>query len=173
VVLDELARRTRVQRLAAGRRTACVAIVLGLVLMPTSAPAEPSPIQALIGSWGGSGRVSYTDGSSETIRCTAYYSGGGSDLGMAIQCRSERNTIHVRSKLQVQGARVSGDWEERTFNVSGTASGRVSGGSMSLSLAGGGVTGSMSVTFSRSTHNVTIATQGVALSRVTMSFSRR
>lgn len=134
---------------------------------------ESSAVGTLIGSWGGSGRISYTDGSSENIHCNAYYTGGGNTLNMAIQCKSDSKAIHVRSKLRIDGSRASGDWEERTFNANGTASGRVDGGSMSLSLGGGGFTGSMSVSFGKSSHNVSISTQGIAMSKATMSFSRR
>jgi hypothetical protein len=135
--------------------------------------AEPLAVSTLAGSWGGTGRISYTDGSSESIRCNAYYSAGGNQLTMAIQCKSDSNAIHVRSKLRIDGSRMSGDWEERTFNVSGNGSGRVDGNSMSLSLTGGGFTGSMSVNYSKTTHSVTIATQGIAMNRATMTFTRR
>jgi hypothetical protein len=153
------------------------AAVLTAISMP--GPIQPvraagsDAVQTLIGSWGGSGRITYTDGSSESLRCNAYYTGGGSTLNMAIQCKSDKNTIHVRSKLRVDGARASGEWEERTFNASGTASGRVDGSSLSLSLGGGGFTGTMSVSFSKSSHDVSISTQGIAMRRATMSFSRR
>lgn len=139
-----------------------------------SAPADAQAgLSTLVGSWGGSGRITYTDGSSEGIRCMAYYSGGGSELRMAIQCRSDKNPIHIRSSLRISGSRASGQWEERTFNASGTASGTVSGGSMSLGISGGGFSGSMSVSFGQASHSVSISTQGIAMRRATMSFSRR
>lgn len=143
------------------------------MLVDVASAADASLVGSLIGAWGGSGRISYTDGSSESIRCNAYYTGGGNTLNMAIQCKSDSNAIHVRSKLRIDGSRASGEWEERTFNANGIASGRVDGSSMSLSLGGGGFTGSMSVSFGKSSHNVNISTQGIAMSRATMSFSRR
>lgn len=144
-----------------------------MVAVLQAAPAmAQSQIGGLIGDWSGSGRIYYTDGSSEGIRCSAYYSGGGSNLSMAIQCRSDKNPIHIRSKLRIEGSRASGEWEERTFNASGTASGSAGPGRLSLSVSGGGFSGSMSVSFSRSSHNVTITTQGVAMSRAVMNFSR-
>lgn len=140
--------------------------------VPAPAHAQAG-LATLVGTWGGSGRITYTDGSSEGIRCTAYHSGGGSELRMVIQCRSDKNPIHIRSSLRISGNRASGQWEERTFNASGTASGTVGGGSMSLSISGGGFSGSMSVSFGQASHTVSISTQGVAMRRATMSFSRR
>lgn len=152
-----------------------IAALLALLVVPFGEihAIEAPVIATLAGSWGGSGRISYTDGSSESIRCNAYYTGGGNTLNMAIQCKSNSNAIHVRSKLRIDGARASGEWEERTFNANGTASGRVDGSSMSLSLGGGGFTGTMSVSFGKSSHSVSISTQGIAMSKATMSFSRR
>lgn len=151
------------------------------VLLAASGPMAVTPVMAadsavvstLLGNWGGSGRVSYTDGSSETIRCTAYYTGGGSELHMAIQCQGQGNPIHMRSRLKVDGNRASGSWEERTFNASGEASGRVSGDNMSLTMSGGGFTGSMSVSFSKSQHSVAITTQGIGMTKASISLNRR
>ena len=135
--------------------------------------AESTVVATLMGAWGGSGRITYTDGSSEGITCQAYYSGGGSELRMAIQCKSEKNPIHIRSRLKVDGGHANGDWEERTFNASGSASGSVRDGSMSLNVSGGGFNGTMNVTFGKSSHSVNVTTQGIAMSRATMSFTRR
>lgn len=149
------------------------AAIMPLAGVPSIATAAESPVATLAGSWGGSGRISYTDGNSEGIRCNAYYSAGGNQLTLAIQCKSDSNAIHVRSKLRIDGSRVNGDWEERTFNASGSGNGRVEGNSMSISLAGGGFTGNMTVNFSKSAHSVTISTKGIAMSKATMNFTRR
>lgn len=125
------------------------------LLLATSAsrvpPASAQSASNLIGTWSSSSRISYTDGSSEAIRCTAYNTGGGSALKMAIQCKSDKNPEHhIRSDLTIDGGRVSGQWEERTFNASGTASRRATANNLSLSVTGGSFNGTMSV--SRSDH---------------------
>ena len=153
--------------LATALSTICIAIPL-----PAAAADSPA-VAALLGAWSGGGTIRYTDGSSEAIRCTAYYTGGGSELRMAIQCQSKTNPIHIRSRLRIDGSRASGDWEERTFNASGAASGQAGGGSMSLSLSGGGFSGSMAVSFSKSRHTVNISTQGIAMSKAMITLDRR
>ena len=110
---------------------------------------------------------------SEGISCNAYYTGGERELSMAIQCRSEKNPIHIRSKLRIDGRRISGAWEERTFNATGTASGSIGASTINLSVSGGGFSGSMAVSVSRSSHQVSITTQGIAMSRATIGFRRR
>ena len=148
--------------------------ILGLAMTvgASTGHAESSAVASLIGSWAGSGHISFTDGRTENIHCNGYCTGGGSALKMAIQCKSDTNTIHIRSSLKIDGAHVSGEWEERTFNASGTASGSVGNGSMSIGLTGGGFAGSMSVSFSRSSQSVSISTQGIALSKVNIRLSR-
>lgn len=145
--------------------------VLAATAQPAAANGDVADL--LLGSWGGSGRIHYTDGSSEGISCTAYYTGGGRELSMAIRCRSSRNPIHIRSKLQISGSRARGQWEERTFNASGSASGTVGSHSINLKVTGGGFSGDMTVTIGRSSNNVSIATKGIAMSKATMSFTRR
>lgn len=146
--------------------TFCLALIAG------GARADSSSVAVLAGSWSGAGRLHYTDGRSENIHCSAHYKGSDSELGLAIQCKSDTNPIHIRSKLRINGSRVSGDWEERTFNASGTASGSVSPGTLRLAVSGGGFNGSMTVTYGRGAHNVVITTQGIAMSKATINFSR-
>lgn len=156
------------------QRAAIVAVaLLAATPLGIAQPVESSAIATLFGNWRGAGRISYSDGSSESIRCTAYYSGGANELRMAIRCDSDKNPIDIRSRLKISGNRMSGEWEERTFNAAGTASGSVKGNSISLGIEGGAFTGSMSVSVSKSSHNVSISAQGVAMSKVTIAFSRR
>lgn len=151
---------------------AAVAVAM-VALSGLPANAQGAATATLVGSWGGNGRISYNDGSSESIRCNAYYTGGGNQLSMVIQCKSQTSEINMRSKLRIDGNRASGEWEERTFNASGTASGKVDGDRMSLNIGGGGFSGTMSVSYSKSSHSVQILTQGIAMKSATMSFTRR
>jgi hypothetical protein len=150
-------------------------VLLCMALLPQqpAGAADSGVIATLLGSWGGSGRISYTDGTAERVQCTANYTGGGNELHMAIQCRSDSNTIHIRSKLKIDGARASGEWEERTFNVTGSATGAVKSNAISLSFSSGGFTGSMSVSFSHASQTISISTLGIAMNRATMSLARR
>ena len=117
-----------------------------------AAPADSS-FDGLLGAWSGSGQVRYQSGDTEGIRCNAYYTGGGPKLGLAIRCKSASNDIEIRGALTHQGEKVSGTWEERTFNASGEASGRMAAGRLNLSIAGGGFSGTMSVSYSGASAN--------------------
>lgn len=136
------------------------AIVLTLATLVCGQPAlAASPFSTLQGSWGGSGRVQFEGGQSEALRCSANYtaSGGGNQLGLSIRCASASNKIELRGHLVYSGGRVSGTWEERTFNATGTARGRASDTNIVLRLSGS-IPGSMSVAVARTRQTVAINT---------------
>jgi hypothetical protein len=74
--------------------------------------------------------------------------------------------------LTRQGEKLAGTWEERTFNASGEASGRIAGDKMSLSVSGGGFSGSMTVASAGSRHVVTISTQGIRMRSVNVTLAK-
>ena len=153
-------------------RLAVIAIAALFIVVPRSPSyADPSPFDTLLGSWGGTGEIRLDKGRKERLKCNAYYTGGGSDLGLAIRCQSDNYKIEIRSKLSYSGGRLSGNWEERTFNASGTASGTASPNKISLSIKGG-VSATMLVNYTKTTQNVNISVSGVALQGVRISLSR-
>jgi hypothetical protein len=153
-------------------RLVVLAIGALIALVPTGpSKADSSPFNTLLGSWGGSGEIRLDKGRKERIKCNAYYTGGGSDLGLAIRCQSDNYKIEIRSKLSYSGGRLSGNWEERTFNASGTASGTATPSKISLAIQGG-VSATMHVSYTKSSQSVTIAVNGVALQGVRINLSR-
>ena len=131
-----------------------------------------SPLNTLMGSWGGSGSFQLSDGRQERIKCNAYYTGGGSQLRMVVRCQGGENKIEIRSRLSHNAGRLSGTWEERTYHAEGTASGSVSGQSLNLSIKGG-VSASMRVSFSRSRQTISVSVSGGQLTSVNITLSRR
>lgn len=144
---------------------------LGVLVVGFTGRAEASPFDTLLGSWGGSGEIRLDKGRKERIKCNAYYTGGGSQLGLAIRCQSDSYKIEIRSKLSYSGGRLTGNWEERTFNASGSASGSATDSSIKLAITGP-VNGSMNVNFTKSRQSVSISTQGSALQGVSITLAR-
>jgi len=149
------------------------ALALSLFAFPAAKPAlsDPGPFNTLLGSWGGSGEYSLADGTRERIKCNAYYTGGGTQLGMAIRCSGGSNKIEIRSKLNSSGGRITGHWEERTFNAEGDASGTATDDRITLQITGA-VSGSMSVAYTASSQTVSIATQNIALRSINITLNR-
>jgi hypothetical protein len=151
----------------AGRGLCALAVTL-----PAASALGATPFDQLLGSWSGSGQIRYETGAPEGIRCTAHYSGGGQSLRLAIRCKSASYDIDIRGQLGQQGDRVSGTWEERTFNATGEADGKISSGRLTLSITGGGLSGSMLVSFAGSRQTVVITTQGLPMRSVNVSMGR-
>jgi hypothetical protein len=66
--------------------------------------AAGTTFDVLLGSWRGTGQIVLSDGKAERLKCNAYYTGGGSQLGMAIRCQSESSNVEIRSKLSQAAA---------------------------------------------------------------------
>ena len=149
--------------------------VVGLALsgMVALAPAlaSDSAFSGLAGSWGGSGKVKYSDGSTEKMRCNARYAGANTDVSLSINCAGDAHNIDLTGRLHATDTHVSGSWSESNLGLSGSASGKASPGHIALGLSGG-VTGSISVSFSGSHQDVAIAVNGQVLEGVNMSLGK-
>ncbi|MGE0702169.1 MAG: hypothetical protein AB7O57_23940 [Hyphomicrobiaceae bacterium] len=131
------------------------------------------PFSGLTGTWRGSAQVQLQSGSSETLKCHAYYTPkSGSELGLAIRCASASNKIELRAQLTSTDGKVSGQWEERTYNASGGVTGQAQEGRLSLSIEGGAFKGSMAVRTDGASQTVLIKTEGIALQGVNIALSR-
>jgi hypothetical protein len=155
-------------------RPAAAATIGSFALAVSGAAYAASPFVGLGGSWYGSGHVRLENGKSEAIRCAANYvpRNGGAALGLSLRCASPSNRIELRASLSLSGGRVSGSWEERSFNASGSVAGRASGGSLRLSFSGS-ISGSMLVTTSGRSQSISVRTDGSALQGVNVSLRRR
>ena len=151
------------------------ALVLGGALAGQTVPAKAeSPFTVLNGSWSGGGQIRFAGGNSEALKCKAYYTpkDAGAGVGLSIRCASASSKIELRANLVSQGGRVSGNWEERTFNAAGDVAGQVTGNRISLAITGGGFSGTMSVATTGSSQTVSITTDGIGLKGVNISLSR-
>ena len=148
---------------------------LAAALLMVSAPLSPASagmLDGLDGSWAGGGNVTFDGGSKEKLRCNGYYKSGGDDLTMAIKCASAGGAkIELRGTMKNSGGKVSGAWEERTYNAGGTIAGSAGAGSLKVGISGT-INGNRSVQFSQSSQTVAISTTGSTLRNVNISFNR-
>lgn len=148
------------------------ALVAAPVASETAAAAE-SPFAALVGTWSGSGTAQFDGGKTESLRCKGYYTnnGGPNNLGLSIRCANASAKVELRASLNYANGNVSGDWEERTYNQSGSVSGKASSNRLNLAI-NGGINGSMNVSISGGTHQVSVSTSGPTLKGIRISMSR-
>ena len=153
------------------RNAAVVAALSSILATPAAADG---PFSGLTGTWRGAAQIRLQSGSSETLKCFAYYTpkGTGAELGLAIRCASASNKIELRAQLTAAAGKVSGRWEERTYNAAGDVTGSAIDGRLSLTIDGGAFKGSMAVRTSGTNQTVSIKTEGIALQGVNINLSR-
>lgn len=159
-------------------RVAC-AVAVAMVTLGGAAQLgfakSSGPFSSLSGSWSGSGQARLDGGRSETLKCKASYTDRNDGAGLVISLRcagSAAGSIDLRASLASNGSRVSGSWEERQYNASGSVSGQVNGNRISVSINGGGMNGTMSVTTNGSSQSVHISTDGGAFRGMNIGLSR-
>src|SRR5258706_5858682 len=125
--------RSPISRTAYALALAAGVAFLGAAFPPVShAQRAVGPFAGLGGAWNGSGRIEMQSGTSERIGCRARYSvsQAGDVLVQGLRCASDSYKVDVNSTSQSDRGSLSGTWTELTRNVSGTLSGRASGGSI-------------------------------------------
>ena len=149
-----------------------IAVAVGAASLGTPASAG-NPFEQLAGTWSGRGQVTFEGGNTEVLACTAYYVSrdAGAGLGLAIRCASASYKTEIRSNLHHANGKISGEWEERSFNAAGAASGVVTSERICLQISGT-INGSMTIVQTGSKQAVSISTNGSGLSSVRIGLSR-
>ncbi len=157
---------------AAAIAIAITATASAISAVPVSA-ASDNPFLTLAGTWSGSGTARFDEGKTESLRCKGYYTNNGNanSLGLSIRCANASSKVELRANLLDTNGEVSGSWEERTYNQSGTVTGRVTPNRMTLAISGG-INGTMTVAISGGSHSVTVASSGPSFKGVHISMSR-
>lgn len=127
---------------------------------------------ALQGSWSGAGSASFASGEREKLRCTASYGGGGQSLSIQLRCASASAQINLTGHLEANGRRVTGEWSESNFGISGNAHGQTLDGSIRLSVDGG-ASGFLTLQVAGDRHTIALSMQGTSLTGVNVGLSHR
>jgi hypothetical protein len=146
--------------------------LLSLVVGSGAALAAPS-FTELGGTWLGQGRVHLVSGQSEALSCKAYFTTkeAGAGLGIALSCASASNKIDLRASLVQAGEAISGSWEERSFNSTGSVSGTISEERIDLSIDGT-IQATMSITLEGKSQLISISTDGQGFKSVDLELER-
>lgn len=155
-----------------GMATTLAAGAAAVLLLGVPAVAG-SPFSALVGTWSGKGTAQLEGGKRERLSCKGYYSGSGSStLRLNIICANPSTKVELRSVLKYNNGHVTGTWEERNFNQTGTITGSASDSKLRLSIGGGAMKGLLSVSIGGSNQTVSLSTQGSTLRGVSITFAR-
>jgi hypothetical protein len=126
-----------------------------------SAQAQSGPFAGFDGSWGGTGTVSLSNGTTEKIRCKATYAlAGASALRQTLRCASDSYTFNLSSNVTSQGDRVSGSWSEASRGINGSLQGTAGNGRIDVLVETAGFAAQIALTTRGNKQSVTISSQG-------------
>jgi hypothetical protein len=155
-----------------GTATVIAASASAVLLIGVPAVAG-SPFSALVGTWSGKGTAHLEGGKSERLSCKGYYSGsGGSELRLNIICANPSTKVELRSVLKYSGGRITGTWEERNYNQTGTITGSATDSKLRMVIGGPALTGRLSVSIGGEKQSVSLSTEGSVLKGVSITFAR-
>jgi hypothetical protein len=167
--------RSSISRAASALALAAGVACLVAAFAPVSrAQRAVGAFAGLAGAWNGSGRIEMQNGNGERIRCRARYSvsQAGEVLVQDLRCASDSYKFDVNSTSQSDGGSLSGTWTELTRNVTGTLSGRASGGSFQARVTALGFSAGLTVNTAGNTQSVTIIPEGNEVRSVVVTMKR-
>jgi hypothetical protein len=82
-------------------------------------------IDEFSGYWSGTGTVTWTNGSTEQLKCVATYRPGADQVRQNLRCASQGYSISASVDLKFAGSAVTGTWEEKTYSANGAITGTV------------------------------------------------
>jgi hypothetical protein len=133
-----------------------------LVLPAESAPPKGSsgnPFDQLKGYWTGGGTVSPVNGNPEKVSCRVTYNVAGSAVSQNLRCAGTDYKINTSTKLTYNNGKISGSWNESTYDASGGVTGTAKGNTVHARLTGDKFSGRMSISISGKRHSINIVQQ--------------
>ncbi len=136
--------------------------------------AIANPVLSLNGRWSGPGSIIMSNGETEQMRCVATYfvEGSGAAVKQNLRCAGQGYKIDVITNLSVANGRVSGGWEERTWDTKGSIKGDVQTDGFNLTIDGPGFTAAMAVKTTNCNQSINITPRGNTVARISMNLGK-
>jgi hypothetical protein len=115
-----------------------------------------NPFDQLKGDWTGSGVITPSKGGPTKVDCKATYSIAGSAVTQALLCTGEDYRFDAKTKFKYNKGKISGSWNETTYDASGNVSGSALGDLIHARISGDKFSGRMSIKVSDSDHTINI-----------------
>ena len=132
--------------------------------MPLPVQAESGPFADFAGSWSGTGTLRPENGAPERIRCKANYRPRGSsahEIELELRCASDSYNFDLSGQFTADDQNnVSGNWDERSRSVGGTAIGNAHGERLQLHVESGGFSAELIMLTHGRSQSVTIDSHG-------------
>jgi hypothetical protein len=143
------------------RRTLPLAVLIATASLASSAvtaapKATGNPFDQLKGYWSGGGTVTPTNGKAEKVSCRVTYNVAGPAISQNMRCAGTDYKINTSAKLTYKGGKISGSWNESTYDANGGVNGTASGNTVHARITGDKFSGRMSINVSGNGHSINI-----------------
>jgi hypothetical protein len=130
--------------------------------------AAAGPFEGLEGLWGGSGTVTYSSGTKERLRCRVQYviAPTPDSLSQALRCASDSYNFQINALYLNQNGTITGVWDEKYLEISGTITGQASAGIITGNLHGPGFLAKVLVNTNGNSQIVRIGAEGQEIEEV-------
>jgi hypothetical protein len=156
-------------------RFSALALAVGLLLTPNGVAANAGPFLDMAGEWAGSGKLTYTNGTSERLRCRANYTvrRNGDTVDLSIRCASDSYKIDLSGYMTNDNGSISGRWSEPNYNAAGDIAGNVSGNKVDARAIGNTFSARLSMTTGENSQSVTIQPETIDITQILVAFRKR
>lgn len=107
--------------------------------------ASKNPFDQLKGYWSGSGTITPINGKAEKVSCKVTYNVTGAKVSQNIRCAGTDYKFNTASKLTYTAGKISGSWNENTYDAAGGVTGTASGNTVHARISGDKFSGRMSI----------------------------
>ena len=153
---------------------AAIGLIGMLVLGGVHGPAHGGPLDGYAGRWAGWGKITFTNGKSEDMKCVTTYSvsNAGRAALQKFRCASASYRVDSAIDYKVSGRRVTGTWRETIFSVGGPLNGRWSKDGISVGFRAETFAGRLRIATSRCRQSIAINLNAVEVKAISVSVSR-
>lgn len=150
-----------------------VAVVAAVVTIGAVGAAVAGPFDGLPGKWGGTGVVTYSDGTKERLQCSVKYEQAEpNSVTQAVACTSDSYNFRINAFYKSNSTGLVGHWSETVMQVSGSLTGTVSDGHIMGNLRGPGFQARVNVDTKGNQQTVTVVTADQRISQVAIAVRR-
>jgi hypothetical protein len=152
-----------------------MSVALLVVVLAPALAAEPQALPGkLAGRWTGWGKIAFSSGASEQVRCVTTYdvASDGTSWHQTLRCASASYRVDTAADLSLAGGDVSGAWREAATASEGRVRGRATEAGLNLDIEGTGFSASLVLVVSECRQSIAIAPRGLDIERIAITLQK-
>ena len=148
------------------------AVIAAATASSGAAQVRTVKIEEFSGYWSGTGTVTWSNGTSEQLKCVATYRPGADQVRQSLRCASQGYSISAAVDLKIAGEVVTGTWEEKTYSATGNITGKASEKGFTLSIVGPTFTAAMTVDHTACKQAIDIDPTGIDVTKIKIALGK-